>query len=107
MMNNAYDSSLATSLTPHVHTYTIQTMTLGAPVLSGINYRVDGTALTLTRTAGGLGNGNFESFAGANYTSVASTNEGTVAEVLVYDRALTATEAGTIEAALKARYGNQ
>jgi hypothetical protein len=76
-------------------------------VLSGIGYRVDGAALTLTRTAGGLGNGNFENFATANYTSVATTNEGTVAEVLIYDRALTATEAGTIEAALKTRYGIQ
>jgi hypothetical protein len=107
MMNNAYDSSLATSLTPRVHTYTIQTMTVGTPVLSGIGYRVDGAALTLTRTAGGLGNGNFENFATANYTSVATTNEGTVAEVLIYDRALTATEAGTVEAALKTRYGIQ
>jgi hypothetical protein len=106
MMNNAYDSAQATTTaSPRIHVYTISTMTVGTPVLSGIDYRVDGVTQTLTRTSGGLGNGNFEDFSGANYTAVATNTEGIVAEVLVYDRALTVAERGTVEAALKTRYG--
>jgi hypothetical protein len=106
MMNNAYDSALATTTaSPRIHVYTISTMTLGTPVLSGIDYRVDGVTQTLTRTSGGLGNGNFEDFSGANYTSVATTSEGIVAEVLIYDRALSVAERSAVEAALKTRYG--
>jgi hypothetical protein len=107
MMNNAYDSTLATSLSPGVHVYTISTMTPGMPVLSGIDYRVNGATLTLTRTPGGLGNGNFEDFTSANFTSIGTDGEGIVAEVLVYGRALTTTERGAVETALEARYGIQ
>ena len=106
MMNNAYDSALATTTaSPRIHVYTISTMTVGTPVLSGIDYRVDGVTQTLTRTSGGLGNGTFENFSGANFTSVATNSEGIVAEVLIYDRALGDTERSAVEAALKTRYG--
>ena len=106
MTNNAYDSALATTTaSPRIHVYTIPTMTVGTPVLPGIDYRVDGVTQTLTRNPGGLGNGNFEDFSVANYTSVVTAAEGIVAEVLVYDRALTVTERGAVETALKARYG--
>jgi hypothetical protein len=106
MMNNAYDSALATTTTaPRVHVYTIQTMTVGTPVLPSIDYRVNGATQTLTRTSGGLGNGNFENFSTANYTSVVSGRDGYVAEVLFYDRAISGSEAAAIELALKARYG--
>jgi hypothetical protein len=106
MMNNAYDTTTATTTTaPRIHVYTISTMTVGTPVLSGIDYRVDGVTQTLTRTPGGLGNGNFEDFSSANYTSVCTNSEGLVAEVLIYNRALTVAERGTVEAALKTRYG--
>ena len=37
-----------------------------------VDYRVDGVTQTLTRTSGGLGNGNFEDFSGANFTSSAA-----------------------------------
>jgi hypothetical protein len=106
MMNNAYDTALATTTAaPRIHVYTISTMTVGTPVLSGIDYRVDGVTQTLTRTSGGLGNGNFEDFSNANYTSVASNAEGIVAEVLIYDRALSVAERGAVETALETRYG--
>jgi hypothetical protein len=105
MTNNAYDTALATTTAPRIHVYTISTMTVGTPVLSGIDYRVDGVTQTLTRTSGGLGNGNFEGFSGANFTSVATNSEGIVAEVLIYDRALGDTERAAVEAALKTRYG--
>jgi hypothetical protein len=108
MMNNAYDSALATTTAaPRVHVYTIQTMTVGTPILGNIDYRVNGATQTLTRTSGGLGNGNFESFSTANYTSVLSGRDGYVAEVLFYDRALSGSEATVVEAALKTRYGIQ
>ncbi len=106
MTNNAYDSALATTTaSPRIHVYTISAMTVGTPVLPGIDYRVDGVTQTLTRNPGGLGNGNFEDFSSANYTSVVTAAEGIVAEVLAYDRALTVTERGAVETALKARYG--
>ena len=77
MMNNAYDSALATTTAaPRIHVYTIQTMTVGTPVLPSIDYRVDGATQTLTRTSGGLGNGNFENFSTANYTSVVTGRDG-------------------------------
>ena len=103
-MNNGYDSALATAATPRVHVYTISTMTPGTPVLAGIDYRVNGATMTLTRTPAGLGNGNFEDFSGANATSVGGP-DAFIAEVLVYDRALTIDERVAVEAALKTRYG--
>jgi hypothetical protein len=44
----------------------------------------------------------FEDFSTANYTSVASNAQDIVAEVLVYDRALSVTERGAVET----RYGS-
>ena len=104
MMNNAYDAALATSTAARVHVYTIATMTPATPVLAGIHYRVNGAEQTLARTAGGFGNGNFEDFTNANFTSVATGAEAVVAEVLVYGRALTAEEQTAVETALKTRY---
>jgi hypothetical protein len=107
MTNNGYDSSLATSTSPRVHVYTIKTMTPGLPVLSNVEYRVNGVVQTLTRTGGGLGNGNLEDFSAANVTVVGgpASGDGIVAEVLVYDHALTDTDKTAVEAALKTRYG--
>jgi hypothetical protein len=109
MTNNAYDSALATSTAARVHVYTVSTMTAGTPVLSAIDYRVNGAAQALTRNGGGLGNGNIESFADANFTSVGagSSADANVAELLVYDHALTTNEKTAVETALKTRYGIQ
>jgi hypothetical protein len=107
MTNNGYDSSLATSTSPRVHVYTVKTMTPGLPVLSNVEYRVNGVVQTLTRTGGGLGNGNIEDFSAANVTVVGGpmSGDGRIAEVLVYDHALTDTDKTAVEAALKTRYG--
>ena len=104
LTNNAYDATLATSTSPRVHVYTISTMTPGTPILGNIDYRVNGATQTLTRTSGGLGDGNVEDFSAANATSVGAGAEGIIAEVLVYDRALTVDERGTLETALETRY---
>ncbi|HEY2899027.1 MAG TPA: hypothetical protein VGL59_00515 [Polyangia bacterium] len=106
-MNNAYDAILATAPVPRIHVYTLPTMTPGTPILPVIDYRVNGAIQTLTRNPGGLGNGNFEDFSGANFTIVGSGAEGIVAEVLVYNRALVVDERVAIETALKNRYGIQ
>jgi hypothetical protein len=105
LMNNSYDSALATSTTPRIHIYTIDTMTPGTPILGAIEYRVNGAIQTLTRNYGGLGNGNFEDFSGANYTAVGSGPDAFVAEALFYDRALSTAERTSVETALEARYG--
>ena len=80
-------------------------MTPGTAILGAIDYRVNGATQSLTRTSGGLGNGNFEDFSGANYTLIGGCTDAFIAEALVYDRALSTTERGTVEAALEARYG--
>jgi hypothetical protein len=104
--NNAYDSALATSTAPRVHVFTISTMVAGTAVLPSIDYRVNGVAQTVTRTSGGLGNGNIESFAAADFTSVGSAGgDAIVAEALIYDHPLGVTERDALEAALIARYG--
>jgi hypothetical protein len=104
--NNAYDSALATSTDVRVHVFTMSTMAAGTPVLPSIGYRVNGVAQTVARTSGGLGNGNIESIATADFTSVGSAGGDTlVAEALIYDHPLNAAERATLEAALMARYG--
>jgi hypothetical protein len=105
MMNNAYDATLATSTAPRIHVYTIQTMTPGTPILGNIDYRINGVAQTLTRNNGGLGNGNFEDFSGANFTSVGTLGGGQIAQVLIYNRALTIEERAALETRLEADYG--
>jgi hypothetical protein len=106
-MNNSFDSGLATSTAPRVHVYTLGTMTPGTPLLGAIDYRVNGATQTLTRNAGGLGNGNFEDFSGANYTAIGSGPDAFIAEALFYDRALSVTERASVEVALEARYAIQ
>jgi hypothetical protein len=106
VMNNAYDSGLATGMVPRVHVYTLNNMTVGTPILDAVDYRVNGATQALTRT-GGSGNGTFEDFSGANYTAVGACPDALIAEVLVYDRALTVPERSTVEASLEARYAIQ
>ena len=107
LMNNAYDAALATNTTTRIHILTIGTMTLGTPILDAIDYRINGVSQALTRTEGGLGNGNFEDFSGANYTSVGSGPDAYEAEAIYYDRALSTGERDSVETALAARYGVQ
>jgi hypothetical protein len=106
--NNAYDSNLATSQTPNVHVFTIGTMVPPTPVLATIEYRVNGLVRPLTRTPGGLGNGNVENFSGANYTLVGGgSSHALIAEALIYDRPLTTLERDAVATALMTRYAIQ
>lgn len=102
--NNSYDAALSTSALPRVHVITLSTMTPSTPVLDAIDYRVNGVTQTLTRNAGGLGNGSIESFSGANFTLVGNGARALLAEAIVYERALTLEERGAVETALAARY---
>jgi hypothetical protein len=104
--NNAYSANTLTSTQATLHVMRLDSLQAGVPVLSELEYFVNGSAQLLTRTNGGLGNTNIESFANANYTAVgtsASLHE--ISEVLVYDRALTEPERAQLEAYLSARYG--
>lgn len=107
LTNNAYDTTLTTSATPRVHVLTLSTMAPGTAILSALDYRVNGIKQTLTRTPGGLGNGNIENFSAANFTLVGLGASAKMAEALVYDRALNADESIAVETALKTRYGIQ
>ncbi|MES1173185.1 MAG: hypothetical protein ABUL62_02560 [Myxococcales bacterium] len=105
--NNSYDTALATSTAPRVLLFTIQTLVPGTPVLSAVEFRVNGAVQTLTRNDGGLGNGNIEDFSVADYTAVGSGAHSLIAEVLVYNRALSTEERVSVDAALRSRYGIQ
>jgi hypothetical protein len=107
LTNNSYDSGLATSTAPRVHVFTINSMVPGGPVLSNVDYRVNGASQTLTRNSGGLGNGNIEAFSGANFTLVGSGAHAAIAEALIYNRPLSPGERAQVELALKQRYGIQ
>lgn len=104
--NNAYQSTTRTSTHAAAHVMRISSAQPGVTVLSQLAYFVNGAAQSITRTAGGLGNGTIESLASGNFTSVgnsASSHE--VSEVLVYDRPITDPERAQVEAYLAARYG--
>jgi hypothetical protein len=80
----------------------------GLDVLPNIDYRVNGTSLSLVRNNAGLGNGTIEDISGMNYTAIGSDcSDFYIAEAIVYSRALTVAESASIEAALEARYGIQ
>jgi hypothetical protein len=104
LTNNAYDSDRATDLDPHVHSLVYDTMTPGVPALANMHYRIDTAVRTLTRNPGGLGAGNIEDFSGANFTAVGNANL-TLAEIVVYGRALDGTDLDAVEGYLLARYG--
>ena len=107
--NNAYDTGLATSTGATVYVWATDSMTAGQPILSHLTVRANGAAQTLTRTAGGTGNTNIESFAGATYTWIGSgATAGAdfqMAEALVWSRALSGVELGQVETYLMGRYG--
>jgi len=105
--NNSYDAAASTSTAARVHVYTIDTMVPGQPVLTNIDYRVNGAPQMLSRDSGGLGNGNIEDFSGANFTLVAAGAHAIMAEAIIYNRALSIEERGAVETALKTRYGIQ
>lgn len=106
--NNAYDSDLATSTTPHTHILSISSFTPGGALPGVLVYAVDGTARTLTRTSGGLGNGLVEDFTAADITyfgaGEAGYTGGKLGEMLVWDHALTAPERLAVEQYFQRRY---
>jgi hypothetical protein len=103
--NNSFDSDLATSTLTRLHVLSVDTMTIGTLVLPSVHYRVNGAERTLTRRLTASSNGNFQTFASANFTAIGTgTSTVDVAEVLAYDHVLTATELTALEAALTGRY---
>jgi hypothetical protein len=102
--NNSYDTATSTSTSPRVHVFTIGTMVPTTPVLSTVDYRINGVTQALTRNNGGLGNGNVESFASANFTLVGSGTRAFVAEAILYARPLSVEERSAVEKALVTRY---
>ena len=87
---------------------TLQTFAPGTPILGILEYAIDGTVRTLTRTPGGLGNGNTEDFSVANFTALGSGPSGftggVMGDMLVYDRPLSTAERNQVEAYLQSRY---
>ena len=106
--NNAYDSDLATSTATRKHVLSISSFTAGGALPNVLTYAIDGTTRTLTRNAGGLGNGTVESFATADYTSIGTASSGftgaKIGELIVYDRELTAAERLLVEQYFGARF---
>jgi hypothetical protein len=106
--NNGYDVDLATSTSARTHLFSVSTMVPGTALPGALTYTVDGVERTLTRTPGGLGNGLIEDFSGATYTALGAGAAGflgaELGDVLVWDRALTASERAQVEAYFSARY---
>ena len=110
--NNSFDTMTPTStMEARVHVLTVTAaMTVGTPIQGTIDYRVNGATQAMNLRAG---SGNYEDYSGANFTAVGgfgtpsrggTTTGGLVAEVLAYDRALTANERVAVETTLKTRY---
>lgn len=104
--NNAFDSNVATSTTPHSYIFSVASLVVGSPLPAGLVYAIDGTATTLTKTAG---TGLVEDFSAANVTWIGTATDPafttkTLAEVLVYDHALSPTERTAVAAYFQSRY---
>ncbi len=106
--NNAYDSNVATSANPRSHVFSISSFTPGGALPGVLAYAVDGVDTTLTRNAGGLGNGTVEDFSTANVTAIGAGVAGftgaELGELLVYDHALTLAERLAVSQYFAARY---
>jgi hypothetical protein len=106
--NNAYDSDLATTTATRTHVFSISSFAVGGALPNVLTYAVDGTARTLARTSGGLGNGTVESFTNANFTAIGTANPDftgmKIGELIIYDRELTAPERLAVEQYFGARF---
>jgi hypothetical protein len=103
MTNNAYDGEVAMDANPHILAMRLADGTVGADIVAETTFRVDGVVQTLTETGSSAGNGLVESMETIQRSLVAPL--GTLAEVLVYDRALTDQELTDLESYLDGRYG--
>lgn len=108
LTNNAYDADLATAAEVRTHVLSVSTLDAGTALPGALQYSVNGTVRTLTRTSGGLGNSTVEDFSGADTTllgyGVSGFTGAVMGDVLVYDRPLTVSERTAVEAYLRARY---
>lgn len=107
--NTSFDVGMSTSTSARVHVLTFTDMTLNASASAAIDYRINGVAQTLSYRTGG---NQILDFSGMNFSAIYSDTTNTtgvagvalVAEVLVYDRALSLTEKQAVESALMTRY---
>ena len=104
--NNSFDSNVATSTTPHSYIFSIASLVVGSPLPAGLVYAIDGTATTLTKTAG---SGLVEDFSAANVTWIGTATDPafttkTLGELLVYDHALTPAERAAVALYFQSRY---
>jgi len=106
--NNAFDSNVATSTNARSHIFSISSFAVGGTLPGVLTYAVDGNVTTLTRILAGLGNGTVEDFSAANLTTIGGAVPGftgaEVAEILVWDHALTAPERAAVQAYFQSRF---
>ncbi len=108
--NTSFDVGTATSTSARVHVLTFTNMTLNASASAAIDYRINGVAQTLSYRTGGntildFSSMDFSAIYSDTTNSTGVAGVALVAEVLVYDHALTLTDKQTIESALETRYG--
>ena len=107
--DHSFDSDLPTATGARLHVLMVQDMEIGVEILPRISYRVNSQTRTLTRNPGGLGDGTFEDFSGADFTFVgyggSASASAYVAEALIYDHVLSAQELEQVEQTLSSRYG--
>ncbi|HEX4386203.1 MAG TPA: hypothetical protein VH083_24780 [Myxococcales bacterium] len=107
--NNAFDSNIDAGTDIRTHVYSISSFASGGVLPGVLIYSVNGVVSTLSFTPDdGLGNGTVEDFSKANFTTVATGQDGftgaKLGDVVVYSRALNDDERAAVEAYLRARF---
>ncbi len=102
--NNSFDGTVAVDEAWHTHVLSWDDFTVGLTVIDHMVLRTDGvtSAVSLIGLQAG-GDGTAEDFSTADETRL--SGYGMIAEVLVYDRVLTADELTAVEGYLGTRYG--
>ena len=110
LISYAYDADRETDTAYHVHTLRTETFPDRADIRSTTTYYIDGDQTALSVAAGGETDetefaGDATAVGSFPIESPSEVLDGTVAEVRVYDRALTDDERATVETTLLDQYG--
>ena len=105
--HNSFDGDVSTSTAAAIRVFVMDSLTPDLLLPDAMTCRVDGANMTMRVAAANGGSKVLSGLGSANITRVGPwpTGSANVAELLVYDRALSRLELETVEAALSMRYG--
>jgi hypothetical protein len=109
LISVAHDSEHSTDTNYHVHTLRTESFSNLEEIRNTSTYYVDGSESPISHTGGGTFNSPFEGDSTAigsfTHSNGGGGHFGEIAEIRVYDRALTDDERSTVESTLADRYG--